>query len=385
MAPHQLTVLQILPALGAGGAEQSCVAVNAALVKAGHRSIVVSAGGFMLERILQDGGTHMLLPADSKNPLVMMKNATRLARIVRQHKVTHLHARSRAPAWSAYWAAQALHLPFITTFHAAYAAKNYAKKFYNSVMARGDKVIAISRTIAQHIAAAYPDATERLVTIPRGIDLSRFAPAQVTEQRKQALREVWQIPAEATVLLCPARLSPIKGQGVFIAALSLLAQNSQLPPDHVAVLIGDDQGRSDYRRHLQSMIESAGLQAHIKLHDHCPDMPAAYALSRLTIVPSLVPEGFGRVPIEAQAMGVPVIASDLGAMRETVRHGETGWLVPHDDPAALAAAIHSAFHLPPAAHQQMIVTARENVLQHYDVAAMTKKTLEVYEALRASP
>lgn len=378
-----MRILQIIPALGAGGAEQAVIDINDALMAAGHKSYVVSSGGDRVAAIEAAGGTHTTMPAASKNPLQIFANAKTLQRIMRRESITVVHARSRAPAWSAWLAARWCQVPFVTTFHAAYAYSNPLKQAYNRVMTRGARVIAISDFIAQHLRTDYGVPSERIVTIYRGIDLTHFDRATVTPERMEALRTLWKVAPDRPIILLPARLTRIKGQDVLIAALRQLVAQDRAG-NAVVVLIGADQGRRHYVRELLEQAVAGRLVDRVVIADHCDDMPAAYALATLVVVPSLVPEGFGRVPVEAQAMGVPVIASDLGATRETVLPDVTGWLVPPDDPDALAEKIHSVLQLPAAARAQLAQQAAARAHELFALPTMTAATLAVYRAVSAA-
>lgn len=373
------TVLQVIPNLGAGGAEQACVDVAVGLKAAGHRALVVSAGGPRVAEILKAGGLHYVWPVHSKNPLMMLINMFWLARFIQNQRVDIIHARSRAPAWSAFGAARMMHKSFVTTNHAAYKFSNPFKKFYNSIMAKGDLVIAISDFVACHVAQSYGLDSGRIRTIPRGVDLVEFAPENISVARQDALRHEWGVGLSQPLILLPSRLSPIKGQSVFIEAMSLLPP--ELKHFH-AVIVGDDQGRANYRLELAELIASRGLGDRVKLVKHCTDMPAAYGLASLVVAPSLVPEGFGRVPVEAMVMGVPVIASRLGGFVETVRPGETGWLVEPNDPQALAAAIIDVLTKPEEEKNMIIQNARHYARRHYDKWKMVADTLAVYDELK---
>ena len=374
----KMTVLQIIPSMGAGGAEQACVDVTAGLVKAGHRALVISKGGHRVEEIIKAGGEHVTKPVHSKNPLVMARNAQWLKNYIREQKVDIVHARSRAPAWSALWASRKAGSAFVTTNHAAYKFSNSFKRFYNSVMVRADRVIAISDFIASHIQAHYKVGFEKIRTIPRGIDLTKFVPDKISDDRRNALRQAWGIAPGQRLILVPSRLSPIKGQSVLIEAMTQLPLELRQVQ---AIILGHDQGRSDYRRQLAQLINDKHLQNRVKLVEHCDDMPAAYSLADLVVAPSLVPEGFGRVPVEAMIMGVPVVATDLGGFSETIRTGATGWLVPPNDPTHLAKAIAQAFELTPEERSVIIQTAQNHAKTRYSKDKMVADTLAVYTEL----
>jgi glycosyltransferase involved in cell wall biosynthesis len=373
-----MTILQIIPSLGAGGAEQACVDVAAGLKATGHRPIVISSGGPRVAEIMQMGGEHFTRPVHSKNPLRMMQNAFWLARFVRERKVDIIHARSRAPAWSALWASRMTGCAFVTTNHAAYKFSSDIKKFYNSVMVRSDRIIAISDFIAAHIQKHYGVVADKIRTIPRGIDLDKFALEKVTEARRDVLRQTWNVSSNQQLILVPSRLSSIKGQSVLIEAMALLPYSLQ---NVTAIILGHDQGRVGYRQQLADLISAKKLQDRIKLVEHCNDMPAAYSLASLVVAPSLVPEGFGRVPVEAMIMGVPVVATELGGFTETIRAGVTGWLVPPNDAKALADAIIKAFAQTAEERTVLVLTAGQHARALYDKNKMVADTISVYEEL----
>jgi glycosyltransferase involved in cell wall biosynthesis len=371
-------VLQVLPALGHGGAERGCVDVAAALVRAGGTALVASSGGPLERELARAGASHVALPLDSKNPLTIRANIGRLAALIARHDVDIVHARSRAPAWSALAAARRTGRPFLTTFHGTYNESGYLKHLYNSVMARGDLVIAISEHIAALILERYRIDPARIRVIPRGIDLEIFDPARVTAARMAQLARDWQLPDGAPVVMLPGRLTRWKGQLVLLDALARLGRE-----DIRAIVVGSDQGRSAYRRELEARIAALDLGGIVRLVDHCGDMPAAYMLASVVVSASTDPEAFGRVMVEAQAMGRPVVASDHGGARETVLPGETGWLVPPGEAAPLAAALDAALALDAAARERLALRAIEHARRHYAKSLMCERTLAVYGELCA--
>ena len=372
-----LTILQIIPNLGAGGAEQACVDIVAGLRARGDRAWVMAAGGRRVEEIERAGGVFFQKNVASKNPFVILKNAWDLARFIRKEKIDIVHVRSRAPAWSAWLACRAVSCPFVTTFHAAYKFSNPVKKFYNRVMARGDRIIAISDYIAAHIKDSYGVDPRRICVIPRGINMDAFAPEAVTSERREALRRAWGVKDGVPLVLLPARLSPIKGQALVIEAMALLSNTGSAQ----AVIVGDDQGRVGYRQALMDLIAARGLRDRVFLVGPCADMPAALDLAALVVVPSKVPEGFGRVPVEAMAMGKLVLASSLGATGETVRDGETGWLLPPENPEKWAEVMARALVLPPEERRTRGEDARRYVKERFSRRQMVDATLAVYDGV----
>jgi glycosyltransferase involved in cell wall biosynthesis len=298
-----------------------------------------------------------------------------LAALGQAEGVALIHARSRAPAWSALIAARRLGLPFVTTYHGAYNEGFPGKRLYNSVMARGDRVIAISHFIADLIRARHGVAESRLRVIPRGVDPRRFDPALVSPARLAALRAAWGVAEGQPIIMLPARVTRWKGQMVLVEAMA------QLPGDALALLVGDAAERPAFQAELQARIAGLGLQDRVRLVGHATDMPAALMLADVVVHASTDAEAFGRTVIEAQAMARPVIASDLGAPRETVAEGITGWRTPPGDAAALAAALSRALAMTDSERAALGARARAAVLSGYTTAAMQAATMATYREL----
>jgi glycosyltransferase involved in cell wall biosynthesis len=388
--PAHPTILQIIPRLDTGGAERTTVEITEAIVAAGGTALVATDGGRMAADVAAAGGEIIPLAAATKNPLLILANARRLARLCAVRNVSLIHARSRAPAWSALFAANRVGIPFVTTYHGAYNESGALKRAYNGIMARGAVVIANSTYTADLIRARYATPAERIAIIPRGIDPAAFDPLAIDPERRSALRRAWGIDDTTPVILHPARLTGWKGQRTVIAAAAQLARDGHLG-DAVVILAGDDQGRTDYRGTLQADIHAAGLDGRVRLVGHCADMPAAFTLAHTALVASTEPEAFGRTAAEAQAAACPVIATDIGAPRETVLappavpgDAATGWLVPPGDSTALAGALAAALALTPRTRAAMGRRARANVTARFTLAAMQEATLAVYDRLLAT-
>ncbi len=377
--PPDFTLLQVVPELETGGAEQRTIAVAQAVVRAGGTALVATRGGRMVARLEADGGRMAQMPVQTKNPLVMLGNAARLVALIRQEKVSIVHARSRAPAFSALWAAHATRTPFVATYHGVYKAQSGLKRWYNAIMTRGDLVIANSDYTRDHVLAEHKVDPDKLVTIPRGVDFDRFDPSFVTANRIEALRKAWGLDPNdhRTQILLAGRLTRIKGHLVIVEAARRLAAEGRR--DFQVLFAGDDQGRTGYAAEVQAAIDAAALGDAVKIVGHCDDMPAAYLLADFAILPTSVPESFGRAAVEPQAMGRPVIASNHGGVTETVLDGTTGWLAPVDDPEAWAAAIARAIDLGPGKRLEMGDIGRKRARQLYSADAMCAQTLAAYE------
>lgn len=387
-AQSRPTILQIIPQLDTGGAELSAVEIAEAVMRAGGRALVLAEpGGRLAPRITAVGGEVVPFPAATKNPLRILANARSIARLVREQGVALVHARSRAPAWSALMAARRTGVPFVTTYHGAYGETNAAKRLYNGVMARGDVVIANSGYTADLVAQRYGTSRQRIAVIHRGVDPHRFDPGRYTPEQLSALRARWGVDAAAPIILLAARLTGWKGQSVLIEAAARLKAAGRLG-SAVIVLAGDAQGRNAYAEGLHTQATGAGLEQQVHMVGHVEDIAAAFLTAHVTVVGSTSPEAFGRSAIEAAAMGCPVIATAIGAPPETVlaepkvaKDVATGWLVPPGDAGALAEHLAVVLTLAPAERIVMGARARAHVLANFTVAAMQRRTMAVYDRL----
>ncbi len=372
--PPPPAILQVLPALVSGGVERGTIEIAEAIAAAGYRSLVASAGGPMAAELAAVGARHITLPLDTKAPGRIWANAAALAHLVRQEGVAILHARSRAPAWSAWLAARRTGAHFVTTYHGAYNEGFPGKRLYNSVMARGERVIAISRFIAALIESRHGTPPDRIRLIPRGVDPRRFDPARIPPEAVQAQRAAWGATPVQPVILLPGRLTRWKGQGVLVEALARL-------PDAIGVLAGG--GSEAFAEQLRGQADALGLGSRLVMAGHVRALDVALLAADVVVHASTDPEAFGRTVIEAQAMARPVIASDLGGPRETVEEGVTGWRVPAGDAVALATALARVLALPVAERAAVGAAARAAVLRDYTTEAMQRATIGVYRELLA--
>jgi glycosyltransferase involved in cell wall biosynthesis len=387
MAIQTPTILQIIPQLDTGGAELSTVEIVDAVLRAGGRALVATEGGRMADRITKLGGEIITLPLESKNPLTIYRNAGRLAAIVREHQVSLLHARSRAPAWSTLIAARRTGIPFITTYHGAYGERGRIKRLYNSVMVRGAAVIANSKYTSDLIRARYGDLAGTPHIIPRGVDIARFSRAAITPERRATLLTAWKLRPEQPIILQAARLTSWKGQPTLVEAVAKLRARDQLG-NAVLVLAGDAQGRDDYADKLRTLANEHGIGDRVHLVGHVDDIAAAYAIAHVSVVASVEPEAFGRATAEALAVGCPTICTNIGAPPEIVlvppdvpRDQATGWHVPPRDASALADALAEALAMPDAERNAMSVRAIASIAARFTVDAMQRQTLAVYDGI----
>jgi glycosyltransferase involved in cell wall biosynthesis len=378
MAQRPLNVLQVIPALDAGGAERTAVDIAAAVVKDGGRAWIATRGGRLAAEAEKKGAKLLSGAFETKNPFRIWSNAGVIADFVRRENISIIHARSRAPAWSAWIAARRTGARFVATYHGIYNAGNALKRHYNGIMTRGDAIIANSRFTAAHVSREHHIEMSRIEVIPRGIDIAAFTPENVSPERVAEVRKQWGLKAGKPVILLPGRLTRWKGQLDFVEALARLPDQ-----EFEAVLAGDPQEREGYLAELRMAIDRAKLTQKVRIPGHCSDMPAALMVADVVVAPSIEPEAFGRVAVEAQAMGRPLVASCLGAQTETVRDGETGFLFPPGNVAELAEKIAKAISLGTGDRLAMAETQRANVLGLYTVETMCAATLSVYRRVLA--
>ena len=326
-----------------GGVERGAIEIGSAIVRAGGRALLATSGGRMAREFTAAGGEVIEMPLQRKGPMALRLNAGRLRRLIRREGVDLVHARSRAPAWAGLNAARRAKVPFVTTYHGTYNEGAPLKRRYNSVMAMGEPVIAVSDFIARLVAERHETPPERIVTIHRGADLRRFGPDLVSPERLGDLMEAWNIADdERPILLMPGRLTRWKGQEVFIEACARLREARG--PAFLGLIVGGG-GESGYLEELDRKIEATGTGDCVRIPGPCNDMPTAYKLAHAVVSASTDPEAFGRVAVEAQAMGKPVIASNHGGAAETIEHDITGILVPPGDADALAGAMAEVLDL----------------------------------------
>ncbi|MCC5996340.1 MAG: glycosyltransferase family 4 protein [Oceanicaulis sp.] len=371
-----MVILQLIPELDAGGAERTTIEIAEAVTRAGGRCLVASRGGRLEEALAEAGGELIRLDMKSKNPVTLWRNAARLARVIRAEGVDIVHARSRAPAGSGRRAAQRAGAHFVTTYHGTYSAKSVLKRLYNAVMAGGERVIANSHFIADHVRAEHGVGEDRLRVIPRGVDLAVFDPQAVSPERIAQMRERWGAAPEEAVILLPGRLTRWKGQAFMIETLAGWGGAGRRVR---LVCAGDAQGREAYQDELTAKAQTTAVT--LVLPGHEADMAAAYLAADVVACPSLEPEAFGRTAAEAQAMGAPVIAADHGGAREVVADGETGWRAAPGDANAWRAALNEALSLDPKARAALSARARQRAAQLYSKQALQESTLQVYREL----
>lgn len=368
-------VLQILPELETGGVETGTIEIASALQEKGIKNFVASQGGRMVYELEKIGVDHLSLPLKSKNYFIMKKNAKLLADYIRKNHINIVHARSRAPAWSAYWAAKETGAHFVTTFHGTYGLGPWGiKKFYNKIMTYGERVIVISNHIKEHILKNYPQTSaDKLRLIHRCADIERFSPEALTQARLIKKIEEYNIADDKPVLLLPGRITRWKGQHILIHALHLMKNQN-----YYCIIAGDSQGRQEYLEYLKKLAHKYKLEGRIGFFGRYTDAPALMMNATVILSTAIEPEAFGRISVEGQAMGKIVVASNIGGTLDTIIDGKTGKLYQYDNPQALADALDWALSLSPEEAKKISQAGIKNVKEHFTKQIMCDKTIEVY-------
>ena len=378
-----IKVLQVIPKLGYGGAETGCYDIAHYLPENNCKSFIVTSGGELTKFIDKEKVKLIRLPVHSKNPLLIFINGIILIGIILFYNISIVHARSRAPAWSCLFATKLTGRKFVTTFHGTYNFSSKLKKFYNSIMVRSDLVIAGSNFIFSHIKDNYSEflgLRKKFLVIFRGINVDYFDPSTKLDSDEKKLLQKWEINKEKKIILVPGRLTSWKGQEMLIEAINLVKIELGYEAFHVVVL-GSDQGRDLYKKKLVRLTEQYRLTNQIKFIDHCKDMALAYKVSDIVISPSIEPEAFGRVAVEAQSMEKLIIASNIGGSNETIINEKTGFLFESGDPNALSKMIIKTITMDEMSVQLIGKEGRKNVIKKFNVEKMCFSTYSEYKRL----
>ena len=375
-------VMQILPALESGGVERGTIDIAKALKKANFEPIVVSSGGVMVYQLREAGIQHITLPVHNKNLFTIFLNIKRIVKLIQSNHVDIVHVRSRVPMWSAYFACKKTGTKLVSTVHGTYSLgifkfkSSMLKKIYNSIMLEADRVIAVSYFIKDYLVKNYKGfLPEHITVIRRGAELGYFNYAKVSKSRIIDLSKKWNLPEDKKIILMPARFTTWKGHEFLIEALT------KVKCDFCCVMVGSDHGHVSFREKIENKIIKANLAGKVKIVGICKDMPTAYAISHLVVCPSIKPEAFGRVAIEAQASSRIIVATKIGGALETVIEGKTGFLVDVGDSDKLAELIEKVLEMPKAEADVMGQDARKNVEENFSNEAMCNETLNVYKSL----
>ncbi|MCX5712829.1 MAG: GT4 family glycosyltransferase PelF, partial [Candidatus Omnitrophica bacterium] len=355
-----MNILQILPQLNVGGVETGTVDLSRYLVKFGHKSIVVSAGGELVKDIEEHGGKHYKLAVNKKSIIAIFKAAPQLAEIIRKEEIDVIHARSRVPAWIAFMAARKCKKVFITTAHGY-----YKKHPFSLVMGWAKKIICPSNCIARHMVDGLGVPYERIIIIPRSVDISKFSYTSPDKKRRD----------EFNVGIV-GRITPLKGHLHFIKAMAKVAR--QVPRLKIWIVGDAPSSKESYKEQIQVLVRRLGLWHCTQFLGTQRDIPSIMNHLDLLVLATTTHEAFGRVVIEAQAAGVPVVATQVGGVVDIIDHDKTGLLVPAADPQAMADAVLKIYKDKELA-RVLAENAYEKLKEKFNVELMVKNTISVYE------
>ena len=379
----KLNVLQVIPKLGYGGAETGCYDIAHFLPENGCGSFIATSGGELIKFVKKDKVKLFRLPVHSKNPILILLNTLILIFYIIIFKINIIHARSRAPAWSCYFASLITRRIFVTTFHGTYNFKSNLKKFYNSIMLRAKLTIAGSNFIFGHINENYSEylsKEKKLRVIFRGINIDYYNPKNISVLKQEKLKQEWGLTSNKFTIILPGRLTYWKGQEKFIESLNILIEDYNVN-NFQTIILGSDQGRKVYSKKLVNLVQRYSLNKKVKFISHCKEMPLAYSLADVVVSASIEPEAFGRVSVEAQSMGKPIIASNIGGSKETIINKKTGFLYKHDDPRELAKILNTVIQLSPDELKSIGNEGRKNITKKFDVETMCQSNLKEYRRL----
>ena len=370
------TIIQILPALNNGGVERGTIEMAEAILNAGGRAVIISSGGLMESKLARMGAEHIKLSVDSKNIFKILNNRRHLKTLLASMRPDVVHIRSRAPAWSGLNVAKKLGIPVVTTIHGRFKASTFLKKIYNGIMVKSDHIIVISNYVENLVRQQFPQAASKISVIHRGVDIDLFNPKSVSSHRVVNMSEQLMIPDGVPVVMLPARPTAWKGMSVLVDAMGLIKDENFL-----LLLVGAGDGSQDLQHNLIKNINRVGLMEKAKLTETISDMPAGLMLADVVVMPSTTPEPFGRIAVEASAMGCPVVAFNHGGATESIVNGVTGWLAEPVNPRSLADAILTALNLKQRARQKLRIEARNYVEQKFTSNLMCQATIDVYNKL----
>lgn len=377
-----LKVLQVVPDMNSGGVESEALEIAKFLAANKITSCVASNGGALVRALEENGAKHVKLPVNTKNPFKMILNVYWLSKIIKELDIDILHCRSRAPAWSCFFASLITRVKYVTTFHAAYSATHPLKRFYNSIMLRSDKIIAISDFIKKHIETKYHFISDKLTVIDRGVDLDNFSEEKVSSERVKQIKEKLGldkvIGKDTKVIIMPSRFTRIKGHIYLIKALKYIKNEN-----FICIFVGKYTDKNyDYVKEIEMEISACGLSNKVFLHkESIQDVAALYKCSDIVVCASIEPEGFGRTIIEAQAMNRVVVATEIGAPADIIHHEKTGFLAPVSNASEFAEVLHAALNLSKADKSLILKNAYEEVKAKYNLEVMCQSTLKLYKAI----
>ena len=360
-----MKIVQLLPELNEGGVERGTMELSRELVKLGHESIVISAGGKLEEQIKKDGGRHIIFDVCSKNPFTAPFRMIQLRKILRALNPDILHARSRVSAWLGHLANKKLHIPFVTTVHGFNSVSSYS-----AIMTKGDSVICVSGSIKAYIQKHYQTVDKKITVIPRGIDLEKFNPQNIDPEFIRLFTQKYAL-TDKFVVTSVGRITQLKDLETFISAIASLKQNNA---NIVGLIVGGvREDKQEYFQSLEVLVKELGLEDNIIFTGSQEKVAEIYALSDVVVSSSKKPESFGRSVAEALALGTPVVATDHGGVLDIIVEGKNGFFYPAGESEILAKCIDKCSHLEFDGYMY--------ISKNFSLQKMVQSTVVIYEGL----
>lgn len=371
MADVKIKVVQLLPDLDEGGVEIETIELSNFLVSSGHKSIVISNKGRLVSKLKDNDNVHIDWDIGAKR-LNTFKYFFPLRKLLLNEKIDILHIRSRVPAWLGFLVLNSIPIHkrpiFITSFHGFYSVN-----FYSSIMTKGDKVIAVSSAIKEHIKKNYYCDNDKIRVIYSGFDEDFFNPLNVQNERIENLGGKWRIiDKKKPIIILPARLTKLKGHSFFLESINLIRGL-----DFTVLFLGDLVEKHAHHESIKNKISSLNLRDKVFFVGNCDDMPSALMIADIVVSSSILPESFGKVAIEAGAMGKPMIATAHGGSLETIIDKKTGWLVEPGNAEKMAEALKEAI-LHKNLREEYGLTAQKWVRENFTTNKMCEQTLGLY-------
>ncbi len=361
-------IIQLIPELNQGGVERGVVELNRELVKKGHKSTVISAGGKLSDVIMKDGGTHIEIDVCSKNPLTFLTRVSLLKAAFKKLNPDILHARSRVPAWLCWFANKSLKIPFITTVHGFNSVSKYSE-----IMTKGDVVICVSNPVKNYIQEHYKTDDSKIRVIHRCVDPDEFNPENIDQKWIENFKSEYKLENKY-VISSVGRITELKDYETFINAISICSKEI---PEIVGVIVGGIRhDKKEYFERLENLTKEIGIENQIVFAGSQSKMAEIYELSDLLISSSKKPESFGRTIVEAMAMNTPVIATRHGGALDIIQEGRNGELFTPGNPQELASKILKQKSEPKS-------DLRSYTLKNFSLEKMVDSTIEVYDELHS--
>ncbi len=371
----KICVLQVIPNLDVSGASQGCIDIANFLSEKKYSSYILTSTGDKISEVNNFEDKVFNASVHSKNPFIIFLNILKIIKLIKKLNINIVHTRSRAPAWSSYFACAITRTKFVTTFHGTYNITNPIKKYYNSIMLKTNGTIAISEFIYRHIRDHYPKKNNNIKTIVRGINFDFFNPQECNPNQQEVIIKKFNIDKEAIKILLAGRITAWKGHMLVLQAFAKIKASTKQKIE--IIFVGPDDNIK-LKNALKKFATENNFAKLIHFVGPRSDLNNFYGLVDFVVSASTDPEAFGRIAVEAQAMGKFVIASNHGGSMETVINGKTGYLFENNNPDDLCNKILEAIDKEKHTSKDTLKACIQNAQKKYSKNKMCEETLNFY-------